>query len=224
MGIGEKLDKLTPFDPQRLVGQMLGMGDIVGLVEAAQASVDAEEAQRQQERLAKGKFDLNDFRQQLGQMKKMGSVRDLMSKIPGLNQMSLDSQGVDPDHQMKQIQGIIDSMTPTERKNPDLIDIPRRRRIAAGSGVDPSDVSSLVKMFDTMAGFVKQMSQMSMLDKFRAFTGLGHAVAKNPSASFMTPKAGTGKRLTPKEREKLKKQREKEERKRRREMRNQQGD
>jgi len=223
VGVGEKLDKLQAFDPERLVGQMLGMGDIVGLVEAAQASVDAEEAQRQQERLAKGKFDLNDFRQQLGQINKMGSVRDLMSKIPGLNQMSLDAQGGDPDDQMKQIKGIIDSMTPDERRNPDLIDIPRRRRIAAGSGVDPADVSSLVKMFDTMAGFVKQMSQMSMLDKLRALTGLGHAAAGNPAAKFMTPKAGTGKRLTPKEREKLKKQREKEERKRRRELRDQGG-
>ena len=90
VGKGEKLDKLEPFDPERLVGQMLGMGDIVGLVEAAQSAVDEEEAQRQQEKLAKGKFDLNDFRQQIVQMKKMGSVRDLMSKIPGLNQMSAD--------------------------------------------------------------------------------------------------------------------------------------
>jgi signal recognition particle subunit SRP54 len=223
VGVGEKLDKLQPFDPERLVGQMLGMGDIVGLVEAAQASVDAEEAKRQQERLAKGKFDLDDFRQQLGQMKKMGSVKDLMSKIPGLNQMSLDSQGIDADGQMQQIQGIIDSMTPAERRNPDIIDIPRRRRIAAGSGVDPSDVSGLVKMFDTMAGFVKQMSQMSMLDKLRALTGLGHAAARNPAATFMAQKGGTGKRLTPKEREKQRKQREKEERKRRRELRDQGG-
>jgi signal recognition particle subunit SRP54 len=223
VGVGEKLDKLQPFDAERLVGQMLGMGDIVGLVEAAQASVDAEEAKRQQERLAKGKFDLNDFRQQLGQMNKMGSVRDLMSKIPGLNQMSLDSQGIDADGEMKRIQGIIDSMTPAERRDPDLIDIPRRRRIAAGSGVDPSDVSGLVKMFDTMAGFVKQMSQMSMLDKLRALTGLGHAAARNPTAPLMAHKVGTGKRLTPKEREKQRKQREKEERKRRRELRDQGG-
>jgi signal recognition particle subunit SRP54 len=223
VGVGEKLDKLQVFDPERLVGQMLGMGDIVGLVEAAQASVDAEEAKRQQDRLAKGKFDLNDFRQQLGQMNKMGSVRDLMSKIPGLSQMSLDSQGIDADSEMKRIQGIIDSMTPEERRNPDLIDIGRRRRIAAGSGVDPSDVSGLVKMFDTMAGFVKQMSQMSMLDKLRALTGLGRVAAGNPAARLMAPKAGTGKRLTPKEREKLRKQREKEERKRRRELRNQGG-
>jgi signal recognition particle subunit SRP54 len=219
VGKGEKLDKLESFDPERLVGQMLGMGDIVGLVEAAQSAVDAEEARRQQERLAKGKFDLNDFRQQIIQMKKMGSVQDLMSKIPGLNQMSADLDGLDADSEIKRIQGIIDSMTALERSAPELIDISRRRRIAAGAGVDPSDVSGLVKQFDAMAAFVKQMAQMSMLDKIRALTGLGRAAASNPSARLFAPKVGTGKRLSPKEREKLRKQREKEERRRRREER-----
>jgi signal recognition particle subunit SRP54 len=219
VGKGEKLDKLESFDPERLVGQILGMGDIVGLVEAAQSAVDAEEARRQQERLAKGKFDLNDFRQQIIQMKKMGSVQDLMSKIPGLNQMSADLDGLDADSEIKRIQGIIDSMTALERSSPELIDISRRRRIAAGAGVDPADVSGLVKQFDAMAAFVKQMAQMSMLDKIRALTGLGRAAASNPSARLFAPKVGTGKRLSPKEREKLRKQREKEERRRRREER-----
>src|SRR6185437_10766557 len=136
VGKGEKLDKLEPFDPERLVGQMLGMGDIVGLVEAAQATVDAEEAQRQQEKMARGKFDLDDFRKQIIQMKKMGSMRELMSKIPGLSQLPLDAMGgIDPEEDIKRIEGMIDSMTPDERRNPALIDISRRRRIAAGSGV-----------------------------------------------------------------------------------------
>jgi signal recognition particle subunit SRP54 len=219
VGKGEKLDRLEPFDPERLVGQMLGMGDIVGLVEAAQQAVDAEEARRQQERLAKGKFDLTDFRQQIIQMKKMGSVRDLMSKIPGLNQMSSDLDGIDADSEIKRIQGIIDSMTPVERSRPELIDMSRRRRIAAGAGVDPSDVSGLVKQFDAMAAFVRSMSQMSMLDKLRSLTSLGRAAATNPGARLFAPKVGTGKRLSPKEREKLRKQREKEERRRRRDLR-----
>jgi signal recognition particle subunit SRP54 len=219
VGKGEKLDKLEAFDPERLVGQMLGMGDIVGLVEAAQSAVDAEEARRQQERMAKGKFDLNDFRQQIMQMKKMGSVGELMSKIPGLNQMSMDLEGLDADGEIKRIQGIIDSMTPLERSRPELIDISRRRRIAAGAGVDPSEVSGLVKQFDAMAAFVRQMSQMSMLDRIRALTGLGRAAASHPGARIFAPKIGTGKRLSPKEREKLRKQREKEERRRRREER-----
>ncbi|MFO0891166.1 MAG: signal recognition particle protein [Isosphaeraceae bacterium] len=219
VGKGEKLDKLEAFDPERLVGQMLGMGDIVGLVEAAQQSVDAEEARRQQERLAKGKFDLNDFRQQIGQMKKMGSMRELMGKIPGLSQMSGDLGNLDADGEVQRIQGIIDSMTPAERSRPDLIDTSRRRRIAAGAGVDPSDVSGLVKQFDAMAALVRSMSQMSMLDKIKALTGLGRAAASNPGARLYAPKVGTGKRLSPKEREKLRKQREKEERRRRREER-----
>jgi len=219
VGKGEKLDKLEPFDPERIVGQMLGMGDIVGLVEAAQSVVDEEEAKRQQEKLAKGKFDLEDFRQQIVQMKKMGSVKELMGKIPGLNQMPVNLDDLDADGEVQRIQGIIDSMTPAERKNPHMIDISRRRRIAAGSGVDPADVSGLVKQFDAMAALVKQMSQMSMLDKIRAMTGLGRAGAFNPGARLVAPKQGTGKRLSPKEREKLKKQREKDERKKRREER-----
>jgi signal recognition particle subunit SRP54 len=221
VGMGEKLDKLQLFDPERIVGQILGMGDIVGLVEAAQGAVDEEEAKRQQEKLAKGKFDLNDFRQQLTQMKKMGSVKDLMGMIPGMSQMAGGLEGVDADGEVKRIQGIIDSMTKDERKDPARIDISRRRRIAAGAGVDPSDVSGLVKQFDAMAAFVKQMSQMSMLDKIRAMTGLGKAGAFNPGAKLVTPKQGTGKRLTPKEKEKLRKEREKEERKKRREMKDQ---
>src|SRR3954452_11395093 len=172
VGKGEKLDRLEPFDPERLVGQMLGMGDIVGLVESAQQAMDAEEAQRQQEKLAKGKFDLDDFRQQIVQMKKMGSVRDLMSKIPGLSQMSPNLEEIDADGEVQRIQCIIDSMTPAERSRPDLIDMSRRRRISAGAGVDPSDVSGLVKQFDAMRALVKQMAQMSKTDKLLTMVGL----------------------------------------------------
>ncbi len=218
VGMGEKLDKLQPFDPERIVGQILGMGDIVGLVEAAQSAVDEDESKWQQEKLAKGKFDLNDFRQQLTQMKKMGSVKDLMGMIPGMGQMAGSLEGVDADGEVKRIQGIIDSMTRDERKDPHKIDISRRRRIAAGAGVDPADISGLVKQFDAMAAFVKQMASMTMLDKIRAMTGLGQAGAFNPGARLLAPKQGTGKRLTPKEKEKLRKEREKEERKKRREM------
>ena len=224
VGKGEKLDKLEPFDPTRLVGQMLGMGDIVGLVEAAQGAIDEEEAKRAQEKMAQGKFDLDDFRQHITKMKQMGSVKELMGKMPGMSQISADLEGVDADGEVKRIQGIIDSMTPAERRNPHGIDISRRRRIAAGAGVEPSDVSGLVKQFDAMASLVKQLSQMSMLDKLRAMSGLGRAGAFNPGAKLFASKQGTGKRLSPKERAKLQKEREKEERKRRREQRNQDRD
>ncbi|HEV3167420.1 MAG TPA: signal recognition particle protein [Isosphaeraceae bacterium] len=226
VGKGEKLDKLEVFDPERLVGQMLGMGDIVGLVEAAQSAVDEDEARRQQEKMLKGKFDLNDFRQQIVQMKKMGSVKELIGKFPGMGEMADKLDSMDADGEVKRIQGIIDSMTPDERRNPNLIDIPRRRRIAQGSGVDPADVSGLVKQFDAMAAMVKQMASMSFVDKLRAITGLGRAGAFNPGAKLVAPKLGTGKRLSPKEREKqrkqmekLKKQQDQEERRKRREER-----
>ena len=107
----------------------------------------------------------------------------------------------------------------SSRTDPHQIDISRRRRIAAGAGVDPAEVSGLVKQFDAMAALVKQMAQMTMLDKIRALSGLGRAGAFNPGARLVAPKQGTGKRLTPKEREKLRKQREKEERRLRREQR-----
>ena len=221
VGMGEKLDKLQPFDPQRLVGQMLGMGDIVGLVEAAQGAVDQEEAERQQEKLSKGKFDLNDFRKQIVMIKKMGSVNDLMGKIPGMSQFKEKMEDVDADMEVKRIQGIIDSMTQKERANPNLIDISRRRRIAQGAGVEAADVSGLVKQFDGMAAMVRQISQLSMMDRLKALTGLGQAAAFNPNARLISPKQGTGKRLTPKEKAKLQKQREKDERKARKEVRDQ---
>ncbi|MEW4569478.1 signal recognition particle protein [Tautonia sp. JC769] len=219
VGMGEKLERLDVFDPQRIVGQMLGMGDIVGLVEAAKDAVDEEEARRQQERMAKGKFDLDDFRKQIVTMKKMGSVKDLMGKIPGMNQMGSMLEGVDADAEVKRIQGIIDSMTPEERRDPDRIDISRRRRIAAGAGCEPQDVSGLVKQFDAMAAMVKQMSQMSMLDRVKTLSGLGKAGAFNPGAMLKTSKQSTGKRLSAKEREKQKKLREKEARRLQREQR-----
>ena len=211
VGMGEKLDKLDAFDPERIVGQMLGMGDIVGLVEAAKEAVDEEEAKRQQEKLAKGKFDLDDFRQQIVQMKKMG--------------LGQGPHGQDPRHEpdgrrarrgRRRRRGQADPGDHRQhdprraRATPHMIDISRRRRIAAGAGFEPADVSGLVKQFDAMAAMVKQMSQMTMMDHVRALSGLGKAGAFNPGAMLVAPKQGTGKRLSPKEREKQKKLREKE--------------
>ncbi|HEU5117761.1 MAG TPA: signal recognition particle protein, partial [Isosphaeraceae bacterium] len=154
-----------------------------------------------------------------------GSMRDLMGKIPGFSQYKDQLEGVDADAEIKRIQGMIDSMTAAERSDPHLIDISRRRRIASGAGVEPSDVSGLVKQFDAMASMVKQMASMTMMDKIKALTGMGKMGAFNPGAKLMAPKQGTGKRLSPKERAKLQKQREKEERKRRRDERDKrQGD
>ena len=185
IGQGEKLDKLAPFDPERLVGQMLGMGDIVGLVEAAQGAVDADEAARQQEKLAKGKFDLNDFRQQLTQMKKMGSVKDLMGMIPGMNQMAGNLEGVDADGEVKRIQGIIDSMTKAERKDPHLIDISRGGGSPPAPGSPrrtPNWSNGSTRGLDGQA-----MSQMSMLDKIRP---AGWAAPVRSAGAGWSPQGG----------------------------------
>ena len=151
----------------------------------------------------------------------MGPVMDLLGNIPGMNQMAGQLEGVDADKEVRRIQGIIDSMTPRERSTPGVIDIARRRRIAAGAGVDPADVSGLIKQFDGMAALIKQMSQMSLMDRVRALTGMGRAGMMNPGAQFGIPKAGTGKRLSPKE--KIRKEREKADRKRRRDQKENQG-
>jgi signal recognition particle subunit SRP54 len=122
--------------------------------------------------MGKEEFDLNDFRQQVVQMRRLGSVRDLMRRLPGLNQMPVDLDSLDADGAVRRLQGIIDSMTPTERSQPGLIDMSRRRRIAAGAGIDPSNVSGLMKQFDAMAAFVNSMSRRTMFDKIMALTGL----------------------------------------------------
>ncbi len=140
-----------------------------------------DEAHRQQEELFKGKFDLEDFRKQIVHVKNMGSMSDLMKKIPGLNQSGADDLGgIDVDEEIKRIEGMIDSMTLDERRDPSLIDNARRRRIAAGSGADLADVSGLVKQFDTMAAVVKQMAQMNLIGKIKTLNDLGKTADDPP--------------------------------------------
>ncbi len=167
VGIGEKLDNLEPFHPDRIAGRILGMGDVVTLVEKAQQQYDAEEAAKLQKKMSKG-MDLEDFLQQMKKVKSMGSMKDLMKMVPGLGSQ-MQGMEVDED-ELKRFEAIIHSMTPRERKNPDLIEASRRRRIARGSGTDPKDVSGLVKNFGLMRDMMKAMSGMSMLDRMRSAT------------------------------------------------------
>jgi signal recognition particle subunit SRP54 len=148
---------------------------------------DEDEARRSRDRLLRGEFDLDDFRRQIVQMKKMGAMRDLLRKIPGLRLFDF-GPGVDPDQEVDRILRIIDAMSLEERRDPHRIGPERRRHIAAVAGVDPADVSSLVKQFDAMAAFVKRMAQMSVWDKVRAMAGLGRAGTFNPGAKFVAPK------------------------------------
>jgi signal recognition particle subunit SRP54 len=158
IGTGEKLDALEDFHPARIADRILGMGDIVSLVEKAAATIDAERAQRVAEKMRKGAFDLSDLRDQLEQMQKIGGVSGLMGMIPGIAKMKnqIASANLD-DRVVKRQLAIIDSMTPRERRQPDVLKASRKKRIAAGSGTRVEDINRLLKMHRTMADMMKAM-------------------------------------------------------------------
>jgi signal recognition particle subunit SRP54 len=168
VGVGEKLDKLEEFHPDRMAGRILGMGDIVTLVERAKEQFDAEEAAKLQEKMAKGSFGFDDFLQQMQAVKKMGGMKDMLKMLPGsgdLGEMDFD------ENELKRMEGIVHSMTLRERQDPDLIDSQRRRRIAAGSGTQPHDVSSLVKTFMRSRDMLKALSGGKMAGLKALFSG-----------------------------------------------------
>ncbi len=155
VGVGEKLEALEPFYPERMANQILGMGDIVSLVERAQQVVDQDKAVAFQKKVRKGDWDLEDFMDHLGQVKRMGSMGDLLQKIPGINKML--PQGMDgAEDELKYTEAIILSMTVKERRNPNIINGSRRRRIADGSGTSVQDVNGLLKEFQKMKLMMKQ--------------------------------------------------------------------
>ena len=158
IGTGEKLDALEDFDPARIAGRILGMGDIVALVEKAAANIDAEKAMRAAEKMRKGAFDLADLREQLTQMQAMGGLSGLMGMLPGVAKMKnqLAAANLDDNVVKRQI-AIIDSMTPKERRNPDLLKASRKKRIAAGSGTTPEAINKLLKMHRGMSDMMKMM-------------------------------------------------------------------
>ena len=157
---GEKMDALQVFHPERMADRILGMGDIVSLVERAQEQYDEEEARRLKKKLIKNKFDFNDFMAQIAQIKKMGNLKDVASMIPGMGKMLKD---VDiPDDAFKQTEAIINSMTPAERSNPAMINVSRRERIARGSGTTLADVNRLMKQFDDTRKMMKAVAGGNM--------------------------------------------------------------
>ncbi|GJE37567.1 signal recognition particle protein [Methylobacterium persicinum] len=158
VGTGEKVDALEEFHPARVANRILGMGDIVSLVEKAAETIDHEQALRTAEKMRKGKFDLEDLSMQLAQMERMGGIGGLMGMLPGMGQIKKQVEGANLDEKMfKRQRAIISSMTPQERKNPDLLKNSRKKRIAAGSGVDVSEINKLLKMHRTMADMMKAM-------------------------------------------------------------------
>ncbi len=155
VGIGEKVEAIDVFHPRRMADRILGMGDIVSLVEKAQEQYDEEEAQKLQKKIAKNQFDFNDFLSQLQQIKKMGNVKDLMGMIPGMGKAIKD---VDlDDDAFKGVEAIIHSMTPAERENPAIMNGSRRKRIARGAGTDIQEVNKLLKQFEDMRKMMRTM-------------------------------------------------------------------
>jgi signal recognition particle subunit SRP54 len=156
VGIGEKMDAIDIFYPERMADRILGMGDIVSLVERAQEQFDAEEAKKLQSKIAKDQFNFDDFLQQIRQIKKMGNIKDLVGMIPGMGKMMKDTE-IDEDA-FKGIEAIILSMTPLERQNPAVLNGGRRKRIAAGSGSDIQEVNKLIKQFEDTRKMMKMMT------------------------------------------------------------------
>ena len=161
IGTSEKLDGLDSFDPERMAGRILGMGDIVSLVEKATESIDEKEAEKTAKRMQQGKFDLEDFLSTLKQMKKLGPLENLIKLIPGAKKMGISNVQIDP-KQMAHIEAIVLSMTPKERRNPDIIKASRKTRIAKGSGTSVQEVNKLLQQFDQMKKMMKQVSSGNM--------------------------------------------------------------
>jgi len=173
LGMGEKLDALEPFHPQRIASRILGMGDVLSLIEEVERKVDKDKAQQLAQKMKKGKgFDLQDFKEQLEQMKNMGGMMSLMDKMPGMGNMTAKIKDQANDKQFNQMEAIINSMTPGERQRPDVIKGSRKRRIAAGSGTQIQDVNKLLKQFMQMQKMMKKMSGGGMKKMMRGMGGM----------------------------------------------------
>jgi signal recognition particle subunit SRP54 len=209
IGVGEQLDRLEEFHPDRMASRILGGGDLATLLEKAQREFDADEMARQQELMRKGKFTLEDFRDQFKQIRKIGTMKQIFGMIPGLGGMLDSNPDVDPEQEINRIEAMIGSMTPDERRNPDKIDRSRRNRIAGGSGTEPSDVHQLIKQFQGMSGMMQQMAGMGLKDRLRAVRELADAGMTDPNAQFATDKLRSkrGPLDSAKAREKKKQQR-----------------
>ena len=201
IGVGEKLDDVEEFHPDRMAGRILGMGDIVSLVEKAQDQFSAAEAEQMQAKMAKGLFTLDDFLAQMRQMKKLGSMKDIMKLIPGMSSQ-MDGMQMD-DGEITRMEAIIQSMTADERQDPSLIEASRRRRIARGSGTETQDVSGMVKSFKMAAGMMKQMAGMGAKGQMQMAQQMGEGSMMGGMPRFKVKQRS--KRKTKKDRDKSRK-------------------
>ena len=195
LGVGEKADALEVFDAKRLADRILGMGDVVGLVETAMDKINQEEAQKTTERLLSGQFNLNDLLDQIRQIDKLGDIKGIMKMIPGLSKFrdKIDESGID-NRLIKRQEAIILSMTPYERRNPDVLKASRKQRIANGAGVSVNDVNRLLKQYEQMATVMKKVKKMgplgmmAMMKKMKCWLGgsAGSFMGTNPFGQFGT--------------------------------------
>lgn len=174
IGVGEKLTGLEPFHPDRMASRILGMGDVLSLIEDVQKGIDEQEAAAMAKKLKSGKgFDLEDFKSQIQQMRKMGGMASLMEKMPGqIGQIAKGVDGAVADKAVTRLEGIINSMTPAERRKPELLKASRKRRIAAGAGVTVQEVNRLLKQFEDMQKMMKQFSKGGMSKLMRGMKGM----------------------------------------------------
>lgn len=174
IGVAERIGGLERFDPERMAGRVLGMGDVVALVEDVRKAVDLQSAEKLAKKIQAGdRFDLNDFKEQMGQMRKMGGLSGLLDKLPAqLAAAAGQVSDKDADRQVRRIEGIINSMTPAERAKPELLKASRKRRIAAGSGVPVQEVNRLLSQFEQMRSMMKQMKKGGLSKMMRAMGGL----------------------------------------------------
>lgn len=211
IGVGEQLDRLELFHPERMAQRILGQGDVATLLETAQRVLDEDEMLRQQERMLKGKFGLDDFLKAMHQIKRMGSMKSLLKMIPGMGQISqvLDSvEGADPDKDVRRLEAMIQSMTVEERRNPDRIDRSRRTRIAQGSGTQPNDVGDLIKQFKMMSGMMQQMAGMGNKERMSKVQDLQDDIMRpNPGLNAGKERSKRGPENRDEARDKKKQQR-----------------
>jgi signal recognition particle subunit SRP54 len=215
MGVGEKLQALEEFVPERMAQRIIGQGDVWSIIEKVQrvqADLTKEEIEAQQKKLAKGDFNLDDFRKQFSQMAKMGGMKEMLGAMPGMGELIPEDE--DPDVAVKRIQGMIDSMTKEERKNPDVIDLSRRRRIAEGSGTEPHDIKQFLNQFGQVRVIMRQIANMSLFDRLKMLMGMGKSGMLNPGAMMPKQKIGTGHRKTAKERAEERKKKRKQDKRR----------
>jgi signal recognition particle subunit SRP54 len=215
IGTGEHLDALEPFRPAGMAGRILQMGDILAVAQEAHRIIDDEERQKLEARMASGQFTLEDFRGVLEKISKPGLMQKMMGLMPGMGDMKKMLEGADTDNEVRKMLGIIDSMTPFERRNPKTIDTLRRNRISRGAGVQPAMITQLIKQFSLIAPLMQQMTGGGggMRERMHMMQQMQNSMMNDPTMSGVKVKKSTGKRLSPKEKQKLQRDRERELRK-----------